>query len=218
LAGEDPMPLREPALSRLCLGVPQRYVLDGLDRAVAEAFARSLSRLSGAGARIFDVDLAELEEIPRLMQKGALVAIEAYAVHRELLARSGAEYDPRVANRIRLGSSVSAADYIELLQRRAELIARVARITADYDAVLCPTVPVVAPPIAPLERDDELYLRTNLRVLRNTTAFNVLDRCAASLPIHAPGEAPVGLMVVGETMGDRDLLAIAATLERALSQ
>jgi aspartyl-tRNA(Asn)/glutamyl-tRNA(Gln) amidotransferase subunit A len=217
MAGEEPAPLPERPLAGLRLAVPQRYVLDSLDEPVAAAFGRALTRLSAAGARVAEIPLAELEEIPRIMQKGALVTVEAFAVHRELLAKGERQYDPRVANRIKLGAAAAAADYYDMLRKREELIARTTRITAEHDAVLCPTVPVTAPAIAPLERDDALYVKTNLLVLRNTTAFNFLDRCAATVPIHAPGEAPVGLMVVGETMGDRALLAVAATLERALA-
>jgi aspartyl-tRNA(Asn)/glutamyl-tRNA(Gln) amidotransferase subunit A len=218
MAGEDPSPLPERALAGLRLALPQRYVVDGLDAGVAAAYAGALSRLSAAGARLAEVSLAELEEIPRIMQKGALVTVEAFAVHRNLLAAEGAKYDPRVASRIRLGANAAAADYYDMLRERGELIARISAITANFDALLCPTVAVMAPAIAPLERDDDLYIKTNLTVLRNTTAFNFLDRCAVSLPIHAPGNAAVGLMVVGEPMADRRLLGIAAALERAFQQ
>jgi aspartyl-tRNA(Asn)/glutamyl-tRNA(Gln) amidotransferase subunit A len=218
MALEDPAPLPERPVAGLRLAAPQRYLLDGLDATVARAYGDALSRLSAAGARISEIPLAELEEVPRLMQKGALVTIEAYAIHRALLADRESDYDRRVASRIKMGAGVSAADYYDLLRNRTDLVARVSRITADYDALLCPTVPVVAPALAPLEQDDDLYLKTNLQILRNTTAFNILERCAASLPIQAPGDAPVGLMVVGERMGDRALLGIAAAIERTLAR
>ncbi len=217
MAGEDPAPLPQRPLAGLRFALPQRYVVDGLDVAVSAAYSAALARLSAAGARLVEVPLAELEEIPRIMAKGALVTVEAFAVHRQLLAAEGAKYDPRVSSRIRLGGNAAAADYYDMLRQRAELIARVSRVTADYDAVLCPTVAIAAPAIAPLERDDDLYVKTNLAVLRNTTAFNFLDRCAVSLPIHRPGEAPVGLMVVGEPMADRALLAVAAAIEKVMS-
>lgn len=216
MAGEEPTPLPERPLAGLRFALPQRYVVDGLDAPVASAYSAALSRLSAAGAHLVEVQLAALEEIPRIMAKGALVTVEAFAVHRDLLAAAGAQYDPRVASRIRLGANAAAADYYDMLRQRADLIARVSRVTANYDAVLCPTIAITAPPIAPLERDDDLYVKTNLAVLRNTTAFNFLDRCAVSLPIHGPGEAPVGLMVVGEPMADRALLAAAAAIEAAL--
>lgn len=216
MAGDDPAPLPERSLAGLRFALPQRYVVDGLDAAVSAAYAAALSRLSAAGARLVELPLAELEEIPRIMAKGALVTVEAFAVHRQLLAAEGARYDPRVASRIRLGGNAAAADYYDMLRQRSDLIARVSRITADYDAVLCPTVAIAAPAIAPLEHDDDLYVKTNLAVLRNTTAFNFLDRCAVSLPIHRSGEAPVGLMVIGEPMADRALLGVAGAIEALL--
>jgi aspartyl-tRNA(Asn)/glutamyl-tRNA(Gln) amidotransferase subunit A len=217
MAGEEPAPLAPRPLAGLRFVLPQRYVLDGLDSAVAAAYSGALSRISAAGARLEEIPLAELEDIPRIMAKGALVTVEAFAAHRDLLAAEGPKYDPRVASRIRLGANAAAADYYDMLRQRAGLIERVSRVTANYDAVLCPTVAITAPEIAPLERDDDLYVKTNLAVLRNTTAFNFLDRCAVSLPIHRPGEAPVGLMVVGEPMADRALLGVAAAIERALA-
>lgn len=217
MAGEEPAPPAARPLAGLRFALPQRYVVDGLDAAVASAYSAALARLSAAGARLDEVPLAELEDIPRIMQKGALVTVEAFAVHRHLLATEGDKYDPRVASRIRLGANAAAADYYDMLRQRADLIARVSRVTANFDAVLCPTVAIAAPAIAPLERDDDLYVKTNLAVLRNTTAFNFLDRCAVSLPIHRQGEAPVGLMVVGEPMADRALLGVAAAVEAALA-
>ena len=80
-----------------------------------------------------------------------------------------------------------------------------------------PTCPRVAPRIADLESDDSAFGEANLAMLRNTASFNFLDRCATTLPIHRAGEAPVGLMVVGETMGDRRNLTVAKAIETALA-
>jgi aspartyl-tRNA(Asn)/glutamyl-tRNA(Gln) amidotransferase subunit A len=79
-----------------------------------------------------------------------------------------------------------------------------------------PTVPIVAPPIAALD-DEREYNRINMHVLRNPALGNFLDRCAISIPCHRPGDAPVGLMLMGETMGDARLFRIAAALETVLA-
>ena len=79
-----------------------------------------------------------------------------------------------------------------------------------------PTVVMVAPAIAPLEADDQLYGRTNLAMLRNPTVVNFLDGCALSIPCHQPGEGPVGLMIVGQSGQDRRLLAVGLAVESAL--
>jgi aspartyl-tRNA(Asn)/glutamyl-tRNA(Gln) amidotransferase subunit A len=81
-----------------------------------------------------------------------------------------------------------------------------------------PTVPVVAPAIAPLQASDELYGSTNLLLLRNPTFINFLDGCALSLPCHAPGAAPVGLMLAGLRGQDRRVLELGLAVEQALSQ
>ena len=67
-----------------------------------------------------------------------------------------------------------------------------------------PTVPITAPPIADLD-DERAYNAVNMLILRNTALGNFFDRCAITVPCHRAGEAPVGLMLMGETMGDRRL-------------
>ena len=79
-----------------------------------------------------------------------------------------------------------------------------------------PTVAITAPPFAAFERDED-YRRLNALILRNCSAINFLDRCAATIPIQQPGETPVGLMIVGEHGGDRRLLAVARGIEAALA-
>jgi aspartyl-tRNA(Asn)/glutamyl-tRNA(Gln) amidotransferase subunit A len=61
------------------------------------------------------------------------------------------------------------------------------------------------------------YNRINMMLLRNTSVGNFLDRCSISIPCHAEGEAPVGLMLTGEHMGDARLFQVAAALEAALA-
>ena len=144
--------------------------------------------------------------------QGGVLAAEAYAVHCEYLASKRELYDPRVANRILHGREQSAAEYLELIHARDALQRRVDERLAEYDAVLLPTVAIIAPLLQELQ-SDEAYLRINQLVLRNTAVANFLDRCAVSVPIQEPGEAPVGLMLIGANGDDRRLLAIAAAVE-----
>jgi aspartyl-tRNA(Asn)/glutamyl-tRNA(Gln) amidotransferase subunit A len=218
LAGDAPQAPQALPLKGLRLGVVQDYVLDGLDSSVAEAFGKALTRLSQAGASVTELRFEALQRLPQINQKGGLVTAEAYAVHRELLARRKADFDPRVASRTLRGADISAADYIELLRQRSAMIAESARLAAPFDALLMPAVAMVAPAIAPLEADDQLYGRTNIAILRNAGVVNFLDGCALSIPCHTPGQGPVGLMVVGQGGEDRRLLAVGLALESALRQ
>jgi aspartyl-tRNA(Asn)/glutamyl-tRNA(Gln) amidotransferase subunit A len=213
----DPPDAPEPApVAGLRLAVPQTFMLDDLAPEVARAFEAACTALSRAGAQVTDLPLAELGEYPAQSGRGLLVNCEAFAWHEELLARRGNEYDPRVRSRIEFGRPISAVAYIRLCAARMDWIRRVAARTADFDALLMPTVAITAPPISAFA-DDREYFRLNGLILRNTAVINFLDRCAVTLPIQPPGTAPVGLMIVGEHGGDRRLLAIAGGIEATLT-
>ncbi len=216
LAGEAAVAPDAASLDGLRLAVPENTVLDGMDATVAAAFERALARLSAAGAKVTRVRFAAFDAIPAVNAKGGFAASEAYAWHRALLASKGNQYDPRIRVRIARGEGMSAADYLDLLQARASIVAGFDAETAAYDAVVMPTVPIVAARIADLD-DEREYNRVNMLVLRNTALGNFLDRCSISLPCHEAGQAPVGLMLTGETMGDTRLFAIARAVEAVVS-
>ncbi|WP_454741702.1 amidase [Cupriavidus necator] len=205
---------RVTSAAAIRLAIPRQYLLDDLDPVVARAFDRALGRLSAAGVQLEHVDLPELGELAGLNAQGGFASAEAYAIHRHVLATRRELYDPRVASRIDRGANISAADYIDLGRARLDWIARMEARLARFDAVVCPTVPMVAPEIAPLRTDDAQFFRVNALLLRNTSAFNFLDGCSISLPCHAPDELPVGLMLSHGPMRDADLLGTALALER----
>jgi len=216
LAGETPVLPPSRAVVGLRFAVPQTFVVGGVDDQVAAAFSRALSALSRAGARVTDIALDELSDYSRINAGGGFSPPEAYAWHRDLLTRRGADYDPRVRRRIEGGRDMSAADYVTLIAERARFIARIDAATADYDALLWPTVPIVAPPISAFAEDAEFF-RLNGLILRNAAIVNFLDRCALSLPVERAGEPPVGLMLVGRNGEDRTLLGMGLGIEAALA-
>jgi len=212
--------LRPASLVGRCIAVPQTLALDGMDATVAAAFDAACRTLSAAGARLVELDVPEFAELGHINRLGGFIAAEAWAWHAKLLQTGEAEYDPRVSVRIRRGATMTAADYLTLLEDRRRWIAGVHQRLSDAnsDTLLMPTVPVVAPPIALLKGSDELYGAANLLMLRNPTLINFLDGCALSLPCHKPGEAPVGLMLAGVHGQDERLLCLGAAVEAALAQ
>ena len=202
------------------LGVCKRYFLDGLDATVARAFERTLHNLSKAGAHITDIDLPEMDELPSLNATGGFSPAESYAWHRQLLARDGQRYDPRVAARIQRGAAMLACDYMDLVKGRADWIRRMNHALNGLDAVLSPTVPITAPSrasVAPGAERDEEFFRVNALLLRNPSAINFLDGCALSLPCHRADEMPVGLMLWHGAMHDANILQLALQIEATLS-
>ncbi len=125
LSGEPIGALPTFPLQGLRLAMPKTLVLDNVEPPVAAAFEQALSALRKAGARVVDVALRELAELAPLNAKGGLVTAEAYALHRGLIAKAEQQYDPRVLARILRGRKQDAADYIDLVNARADFISRV---------------------------------------------------------------------------------------------
>ncbi len=204
-------------LSACRLAVARTQMQDDLSSTVAKAFEQSLQVLRQAGAQIEEIALNEIDELASINATGGLSAAESYAWHRKLIAAHEAQYDPRVAQRILRGARVSAADYIDLLTARQDWITRMQARLRRFDAVLSPTVPIVAPSIASVLTDDDEFFRVNALLLRNTSVVNMLDGCAISIPCHTPGQLPVGLMLWHAALHDDALLNLALHVESALA-
>ena len=216
LAGEPPTTPAPRELAGARLAMPETLVLNDMDAAVATAFERACARLQAVGVRLTRIAVPEFAEFSRLHARGTLAGAEAWAWHRQLLTERGDEYDPRVGLRMRGGEQMSAADYIDLLAARQRWIAAVESRIAGFDALLMPTVPVIAPRIDELQGSDQAYFAANGLILRNPTLINFLDGCALSLPCHAAGEAPAGLMLAGAGGRDHDILALGEAVQRSL--
>jgi Asp-tRNA(Asn)/Glu-tRNA(Gln) amidotransferase A subunit family amidase len=215
LIADEPLHIPTLPVRGLRLAVPQTLVLDDMDAHVAASFDKVLDILSAAGAQINEIALHPLAEYREL---AIFSGAEAYAWHRSLLAQREAEYDPRVGRRIKLGAAMSAADYIDLHAARQRWIHKMEPLLAPYDAILMPTVPMIAPLMAELEASDEAYYAANSLILRNTATINILDGCAISLPCHAPGTMPVGLSIAGPAMRDHWILAVTRCVEALLAR
>ena len=215
LAGESSAPIAEMSVRGLVLPVLAGWWLEGLDPAVAAAFARALALLRDAGSEVAEQRIAPIDAAPGANINGGFAPAEAFAWHRPLLAEHGACYDPMVRARIERGAATTPDDLARMTADRARLIAEADRATRDVDALLLPTCPIVAPPIA-LFDDPANWVPVNALLLRNPSVVNFLDRCAISLPIHRVGEAPVGLMLVGARGGDARLFRLAAAVERVV--
>ena len=216
LAGEVFAPLPDVALAGRKFVIPAGWAED-LASEVETAFEAAVDRLRAAGAVVEERSVAAFDDIEAANARGNLTVAEAWACHETRLERDGYRYDPFVRRRIERGAGMSAADLVRLIQARAKIIEAMAAEWAGMDALLLPTCPIVAPRIADLVDLDEAA-RVNARLLRATSAINFVDGCSISLPCHAPGTAPVGLMLSAGPMADQGLLALAAAVERLLGR
>ncbi|MCV9962048.1 amidase [Pararhizobium sp. BT-229] len=213
-----------PDIGRIHLGdlklvIPEAIVFDNAEPGVVTAFEAATARLEKAGARITRRAFPIFAEVFEVMTRhGALVTAEAYALHKERLqGADAARMDQRVVARARLGEKIGMADYIAILDARQRLIARLGDDLEPGELIAHPTLPHVAPPIAPLLADDDLFFKINGRTLRNTSIGNFLDGCGVSIPCGT-GDAgmPVGFLLSGQRNEDDYLLSAALSAEAVI--
>lgn len=216
LSGEPEPELALIDSTQLRFVVPTNYVLNQADDKVKADFKAALTTLRNKGVSIDEIEIPELDQLPYINRTGGFVCAEAWFYHQKHIEAHEALYDPRVASRILRGKSQTAADYIELEQTRQVWIAQMESLLAPYDAMLMPTTPLLPPTIDELN-DEDAYFRANGLILRNPAIVNFLNGCALSIPCHASGTAPVGLMVAAPAYHDAQLLNVGHTIEHLLN-
>jgi aspartyl-tRNA(Asn)/glutamyl-tRNA(Gln) amidotransferase subunit A len=219
LAGEQPWTLTPAPLSGLRLAIPRGRLFGQIEPEVEQAFEAAAARLGKAGAQITDISIEDLlQELADAMARAPFVAMEAAAIHAEWMEERARDFDPRVLARIRIGAKASAPDYIRLVNKRAELVARMRDRLADVDALILPTTPIRAPKISELIASDEKFWAANGLVLRNTTVGNIFTFTGISIPCPRTKGLPVGFMMTALAGQDRRLLRMAAAVEQAFAR
>lgn len=217
MAGDGPWTVDAAPLSGLRLGIVQGLPLSDLDPTVTARFAAATTALARAGTHLSDETLVLLDDMVRLNAKFTLASVEGFAIHRERLDTRGEDFDPDVRVRLEPARNVLAADYIASTRERASLVRAMAERLADLDALIMPTVPIVAPALAEVSQSRDAFAVQNRLSLRNTAIANYFDLCAISLPLPRGGGLPVGLMLVAKNGDDRKLIGMAAAVERLLA-
>jgi aspartyl-tRNA(Asn)/glutamyl-tRNA(Gln) amidotransferase subunit A len=198
------------------LAIIDNLVWNDVDASVRNATDQAFERLGVAGFTVTRMTLPALDSIADAMSSGTIPAAEAWAWHRTYLENGRRdEYDPRVVARIAAGEAIDQASFERLMAWRKSFVAAFAKAAGDFDGLLWPTVPIVAPRIVDLIDDDAAYWRANALMLRNSTIANLADACAISIPCGAT--PPVGLTLAAPGGRDDHLLATAAAVEAALS-
>ncbi len=217
IAGEEPWALEPAPLKGLRLGIAQGFPLADLDATVGRQFSAAVTTLGKAGAQVADVTIAPLAEMTTIVGRLWLPQPEAFSIHADRLKRRGDDIDPHVRSRIERGGTMTAPDYITVLQRRAALVRAMDAGLADLDGFLMPTTPIVAPRMDEVATP-ETFTAKNAALLRNTAIANFFDLCAISLPLPRDGGLPVGLMVLARNGADHRLFRVAAALEAVLQK
>ena len=212
LAGTKPFDLTPPPLTGLRLAVLETTALDDLRDRPARGFDDALTRLSRAGATLTRLTAPQVPQAMALA--GFLFTAEAYGIWGPTIESAPEKMFPRILERFRTGASVRATDYVAGWRVLQTLRASFADTTAQYDAILLPTSPILPPNAQRLMTDADYYVTENLLALRNTRIGNMLNQCVLTLPTSQPS---CGLSLMCPPGQEERLLRIGLAAERALA-
>jgi mandelamide amidase len=220
-------------LEGLRLGVPRRHFWENLDVELGRICENLLPRLKDAGVVLVEVDLSEEAALDAeagfpialyetVCDLGRYLAEHDVGLDFAAIAKRAASPDVNgILNSLVGPGAVPEAAYRKALQQRVALQEAYRRHFSEngITAVIFPTTPS---PAALIGEDETFDLNgkpqpTFATFIRNTGPGSVAGIPGISLPAGMTAAGlPVGIELSGPVSSDRELLAIAAAVERLL--
>jgi Asp-tRNA(Asn)/Glu-tRNA(Gln) amidotransferase A subunit family amidase len=170
LAGEAPL---WSDVEGLRCGVARKYFCEDLAPEVEAGFERTLAAVRKLGWKLSEVEI-ELNSDRRASNA------ESWAFHEKWVTTRGALYDPGTLPRIVNGKKVGVEEYVEARRGLELLRERNRNGIENVDVILTPTSPILPPMLVALAGPEARGLE--LKMLRNTRAFNVLGWPTVTIP------------------------------------
>jgi aspartyl-tRNA(Asn)/glutamyl-tRNA(Gln) amidotransferase subunit A len=227
IAGHDP---RDPATSTLPVpdfsaelgeglkglrvGVPREYFFDIIEPEVERLVREALITLEGLGARLQEISLPHVDHAQ--VAGNVIMSTEAALWHATWLRVRPHDYGADVLARIRGGLLIGAFEYLTSQQMRTLIQQDFEDAFRQVDAVVAPSVPLVAPPIGrTLEPGGPLNVPPRSIANRTTVPCNLTGMPAISVPCGFSDGLPVGLQIMGAAFAEPLVLRVAAAYEAA---
>jgi len=212
LEGSTAADLQGSSLEGVRLMVLDTIAPDDVRDAPRAGFDNAVACLKAAGAQIEHRYFAQLFDAFNVA--GNLYAADSYGWWRDLVEAHPEKMFPQILERVRGGQTVSGPDYCAGWNMLRDIRKQYLAETAQFDAVIMPTAPILPPNADRLLNDDDYYKSENLLALRNTRIGNLMDVCAITLPTGTPS---CGIMFNGQNGTEEALLRLAVAAERALA-
>jgi aspartyl-tRNA(Asn)/glutamyl-tRNA(Gln) amidotransferase subunit A len=191
------------------LGIPTHFFCEDVDDGVAEVVSTAAADLAALGMEVVEVDIPGVETAQDVVY--TLVYGELAELHRERMASRSATFHPDTLARLRLGSSLTAADHAAALQVRARFQTTLDEVFGRVDAILTPTLPVDVPR---LTGGDVVAVSRQLG--RFSYPWSLHDGPTLALPVgfHRGSGMPVGAQLTAAAGREALLLAVGAAYQR----
>ena len=221
LQGPDPRdpiccdhPTSNPNLTGDLTGVRVAIAADHFARGMTPLVAAALERVATALNATQTVTL--LESARARAAAYLITASEGSQLHLSRLQTRLQDFDPATRDRFVAGAMIPSSWYIQAQQFRRWYRDQVRQVFQTIDLILAPTTPCPAPFIDQTTMDidgETVLIRPHLGLYTQPLSFIGLP--VFSVPIHIPGELPVGVQLIARPYNESLLFNAATALEQA---
>ena len=201
-------PLRDSNIS--IIGYPSNYFLNNLDPDILKCFEKFMENIISSGCIVKNISIDVAEKIVHAWTTIRLA--EASEQHMKF-RRKFKEYSKEVVTMIKLGSKISAINYIEARRFQSYMIKLCEKVFSSIDILVTPTTPIIAPSFASIE-DAKKSLEVRQLLLSNVIPFNLIGFPALNIPLGFDrNNIPFGLQLVGKPNCEYQILSIANKMQ-----
>jgi aspartyl-tRNA(Asn)/glutamyl-tRNA(Gln) amidotransferase subunit A len=201
--------------SALRVGVPRDFFFESLDPEIDVAIRMALSVLQQVSAGLRDIVLPSRPD-RQLSLRSTVRAAEAYHYHFESVSKTPEQYQPETVLKIRSGADVSTRAYIQGRRDLAQSRRVFESTFESVDVLVTPTVVMLPPITAELNKDMETSIRIGTLIPRNTAPFNVWGIPSISIPCGFTSRGmPIALQISGPNGNEETVLQLAHAYEQA---
>src|SRR5438067_1938204 len=174
-------------------------------RNAIDAAAKTLQEL---GCAVREITLSPLADWAAC---GVTIMLsEAYAIHEANLRRRFTDYGELFRDRMALAGLITAADYVEALRRRRDVVRDLDRAMADHELAVTAAAPSEAPPIDQVPKFT-IMDRPSLTIAFNVTGSPAMSVCCG----YTDNGLPLSFQIVGKRFDDATVLRLAHAYEQA---
>lgn len=206
--------LLEGGVAGLRIGVVAHLLEGAIDPRVAAAVESAIAELERLGAVVQSVDASFLRETEVVQQ--LIMLPEAATVHLPWLRARLDEYGDDVRARLLAGLLLPGTAVVTGQRARRRLYVQAMPLFDQFDLLVAPEMPVVAPPIGEdLVDAGGVELPYRLALIPYNSPWSCLGLPAASIPCGLVDGLPVGMALVGRRLDEATILRAAHAFQLA---
>jgi aspartyl-tRNA(Asn)/glutamyl-tRNA(Gln) amidotransferase subunit A len=216
-ARPDHRKLRSRATLKCQVGWPKNYFFERIDPEVMRFIEAARKCFEAHGGKICEAHLPRITDWVRAATTIGIAEAARYHQSQGYFPARQKEYGKEIAERLEMGLSVSAVDYIRALELRREAQRDMDSVFEKVDVILAPASPIPAWRIG----ENEITIAGEKETVRSAVVrvnrpANFTGHPSISVPCgFTSNDLPVGLQMIGPRWGEARLLSIALAYEQS---